>query len=136
MAPVTQGRFGEAFYVESLCYMGFLQGKSSPCVFWHPVWEVAVVVHGDDFTAPGNEDSLNLYEAGLKQCFEVKIRGRLGYGIDDINEMRLLNRIISIDAEGLSYEADPRHAELLARALGVETIISKKADHDAGCQDA
>ena len=30
------GSIWEAFYVDSLCSMGFKQGKSSPCVFWHP----------------------------------------------------------------------------------------------------
>ena len=106
------------FYGDSLVSLGFLQGKASPCVFWHPTWLVSVVVHGDDFTALGTDDSLDLYEAGLLKCFDLKLRGRLGEGIDDLKEIRLLNRIIPLGAEGLTYEADPRHAKLLGRALG------------------
>ena len=38
---------------------GFVQGVSSPCVFWHPEREVRVVVHGDDFTVLASEDELD-----------------------------------------------------------------------------
>ena len=34
--------------------------------------------------------------------------------------MRVLNRIVAVQAAGLEYEPDPRHIELLARDLGIE----------------
>ena len=34
--------------------------------------------------------------------------------------MRVLNRIVRITDDGLLYEADPRHAELLAKSLNLE----------------
>ena len=58
-------------------------------------------------------------EAALNKPFDVKIRGRLGEGPTGMKEIRLLNRIIKITSEGLTYEADPRHVELLARSLGL-----------------
>ena len=81
---------------------------------------MAVVVHGDDFTALGTDESLDKYEAGLKKSFECKMRGRLGEEEHDLKEIRLLNRIIRITPAGLLYEADPRHAELLTKSMGLE----------------
>ena len=33
--------------------IGYLQGKSNPCLFYNPSSEVACLVHGDDFLAVG-----------------------------------------------------------------------------------
>ena len=33
--------------------LGFIQGASSPCVYFHPTRGVKTVVHGDDFTSLG-----------------------------------------------------------------------------------
>ena len=40
---------------------------------------------------------------------------------DELKEVRVLNRSLRWTAEGIEYEADPRHAEMLARALSLET---------------
>ena len=37
-----------------------------------------------------------------------------------IKEIGMLNRIIRIAPTGLLYEADPRHAELLAKSMGLD----------------
>ncbi len=34
--------------------------------------------------------------------------------------VRILNRIVKVTDEGLEYEADQRHAEMLMRGMGVE----------------
>ena len=47
------------------------------------------------------------------------MRGQLGEGTAD-TEIRILNRVIRITSQGVSYEADPRHHELLQRSLGLE----------------
>ena len=72
------GAIWEQCYVDCLIDLGFQQGIASPCCFKHEKWGVSVVVHGDDFTALGTDESLDLYEAGLQKAFECKIRGRLG----------------------------------------------------------
>ena len=72
------GSIWEDVYTETLVAMGFVQGKASSCCFWHPTWQIRVVVHGDDLTALGTPSSLDLYEAALRKSFEIKIRGRLG----------------------------------------------------------
>ena len=37
-----------------------------------------------------------------------------------MHEARVLNRVICWQAEGLTYEADPRHAEIVIRDLGLD----------------
>ena len=44
--------------------------------------------------------------------------GTLGGDAADLKEVRVLNRVLRWEAWGIAYEADPRHAELLIRALG------------------
>ena len=114
------GAVWESYYVDCLVSIGFIQGSGSPCCFWHPKWKVSVVVHGDDFSALGTDASLDEYEAGLQKSFECKLRGRLGLEDHDLKEIRMLNRIIRITPTGLLYEADPRHAELLAKSMGLD----------------
>eukprot|EP00969_Alexandrium_andersonii_P183117 8091220-Alexandrium_andersonii.AAC.1 len=46
-----------------------------------------------------------------------KAEGRLGGGAKDLQEVKLLSRIIRWAPEGILYEADPRHAEQLLRDL-------------------
>ena len=56
----------------------------------------------------------------MQQHFDVKLKGRVGTEDKDEKHMRVLNRIITVTSDGLTYEPDPRHAELLARDLGLE----------------
>ena len=99
------------------------------------------MVHGDDFTALGSPHGLNKFEEGMTQSFECKLKGRLGTGPNDCKEMRVLNRIVRISENGLLYEADPRHAEMLIRSFnlgeaksvvtpGVKTAIDEDVDPD------
>ena len=114
------GHIWEAVYGDALIKMGFIQGVASPCCFFHPIWKVSLVVHGDDFTALGTDASLVKFEQGMQAAFEVKLKGKLGPEKGDEKEMRILNRILRITDKGVAYEADPRHVEILVRSLGLE----------------
>ena len=50
----------------------------------------------------------------------LKKVGVLGADDGDLKELRILNRVLRWMPWGIAYEADPRHAELLAQALGAE----------------
>ena len=63
---------------------------------------------------------MDWYETGLAKFFELKLRARIGPQQSDDKEVRILNRILRLTGEGLLYEADPRHVEILTRSLGVE----------------
>ena len=101
--------------------MGFERGLTNPCCFYHRGRQIRLVVHGDDFTALGCRADLLWYESKLAESFELKLRGHLGEAPGCIQEMRILNRIVRLTPEGLLYESDPRHAEMLVQALGEQT---------------
>ena len=57
----------------------------------------------------------------------VKLKGRFGLEEGDLQEIRILNRIVRIDEFGLRYEAHPRHSELMIKSLGMEGATSRVA---------
>ena len=114
------GHIWEECYRAALLSMGFVAGKGSPCCFYHATRNISVVVHGDDFTALGTDDDLDVYEKGLAKHFELKIRGRIGEGCTGPNEIKILNRCLKLTSRGLEYEADPRHIDLLSDAFKLE----------------
>ena len=64
---------------------------------------------------------LDWFERKIKEEFEVKIRGRLGPGgKEEDQSIRILNRIIEWNREGLWYEADQRHSEIIVKELDLE----------------
>ena len=54
------GAIWEEVYSNALKEIGVKQGAGSPCCFYHPRWNLACVVHGDDFTCLGTDASLSL----------------------------------------------------------------------------
>ena len=118
------GKIWEDCYTQVLEASGFVAGASNPCIFYHATRDLSVVVHGDDFTALGSDKNLDWYEAKLAESFELKIRGRLGEGCTGPQQIRILNRIVTLDDTGLTYEADPRHVDLLLSSLGLTAANS------------
>ena len=51
----------EEHYSQAHLDIGFTQGKSSTCVFFHKEKQIHVVMHGDDVTAFGHDTALDLY---------------------------------------------------------------------------
>ena len=82
-------------------------------------------MHGDDFTFLGTDDRLDWVTEEIKKVFEIKIRGRLGVGCKD-TEIKILNRIVRIDDQGLRYEADPRQAEKVIGELELSGKVRKE----------
>ena len=107
----------EAFLSAELRKMGFVQGLASPCCFYHREYDLRCVVHGDDFMFVGVAASLAWIEAEMHKPFLMKVVGTLGPGKGDQQEIRVLNRVIRWTAAGITYEADPRHAEIIVAGL-------------------
>jgi len=118
------GKLWEDCYTQALEGMGFVTGISNPCTFYHPDKKISIVVHGDDFTALAGDAELDWYETELKKSFEIKIRGRLGLGCKGPQEIRILNRLVSVGEHGLTYEADPRHTDLLMASMNLTSANS------------
>ena len=60
---------------------------------------------------------LDHYEEKLAEHLELKIRGRIGEGSTGPDEIRILNRCGKLTNEGLIYEADPRHVDMIVDAF-------------------
>ena len=81
-----------AKYSATLVADGYRQGQASPCLFFHPGKDVAIMVHGDDFVAVGAEKDL----ADTRATFEAKYKLNvecLGDGKGCTHEIRVLNKV-------------------------------------------
>ena len=131
------GAIWEDTYRDALEGLGFASGVESPCCFWHKHRNISTVVHGDDNTSLALGPDLDWLQEGLSKSFELKIRGRIGKNVPGDNEMRILNRIVTLLPDGILYEADPRHTDILTASLGLTSANScvtpgvKDAEMDA-----
>ena len=76
------------------------------------------MVHGDYFVAVGDPKYLADTEAALRKKYKLKTETQ-GSGFEDAKEVRILNKVVRMIEAGVELEADPRHAELIVRELGV-----------------
>ena len=104
---------------------GFQQGAASPCHFFHPGWGVRVLVHGDDFVGAGPLEGIRKFQAAMRKAYECSVE-EAGMNAGQPKELRVLGRVISFYSGGLRYEADQRHAEALAKSLGLSQANAVK----------
>ena len=84
---------------------GFLRAESCGVVFFHPERDIALVVHGDDFTFCGVSEELKWIRNLMASWFEIKVRAILGNDTGDDKEVVLLGRVLRWTASGIEYEA-------------------------------
>ena len=77
-----------------------------------------VLVHGDDYVASGEPNDQKWLKDELEKAYQIKTQV-LGPG--GAKEGKVLNRVVAWSKAGWSYEADPRHAELIQEQLGIKT---------------
>ena len=109
-----------AEYTGYMTTLGFDVGTATPCSFKHAVKDLYVTVHGDDFTITGPDHELLWLEQRMAEKYEIKTK-YLGPDAHHEAEVRVLNRTLRWTSEGVEYEPDQRHAELIVRELGMET---------------
>ena len=109
-----------ATYTTFLQEVGFVTGEGCGCNFAHSTRQISLTVHGDDFTASASDADLAWLEEKFKVKFECKVE-ILGPGRNQLREVRILNRVVGWCKDGLLYEADQRHAEIVVRDLGLES---------------
>ncbi|CAE7245381.1 unnamed protein product [Symbiodinium sp. CCMP2592] len=102
---------------------GIKNGSAWPAIFGCSERGLRMLVHGDDFFVLGDDDGQKFVEGVLAEKFEYRIDGCIGPEATDGTTLTVLNRIIEYDkATGtVKYEADPRHAEMVVKSLGLET---------------
>ena len=76
------------------------------------------IVHGDDFTFTGYDADLDFIEGVMKDAYEIKVRGRLGPGINGVRSIDILGRVLEYERWGSSWEADPRHRKIIVNHFG------------------
>ena len=109
-------------FTKTMLNAGFELGKSSPFIFDHRLRDILVFVHGDDFVSSGETSDLEWLRKVLEAAYPIKTTV-LGGGKQQSKEARVLNRIIRWhDEVGLSYEADPRHADEIIKQSGAADL--------------
>ena len=96
--------------------LGFEAGQSNPCVLYHAKREIAVLVHGDDYFSTGRMGDLEWLKGELEKKFSLKST-IVGWRDGDEKELRILNRIVRCEEDGVAYEPDLRHAEIIVKEL-------------------
>ena len=109
----------ENHYAGKLEEAGFMRGVASPVSFYHEELDISGVVHGDDFTFVSDDVGLDYIEGLMKEWYEVKVKARLGGGESDDKEVNILGRIIKWTEEGVEYQADPKHRQIVLEQLGL-----------------
>ena len=107
-------------YAAKLVGDGFVRGVGASTVFYNPVTEVRVVVHGDDFTFAGTKKELTKVHRKMEEWYEIKLRGVMGSEGSDVKEIKILGRTVRWTKEGIEYEADSRHREELMKECGLK----------------
>ena len=107
----------EAEYQKTMTELGFKTGKATTCAFHHEGRNVMAVIHGDDITVLASQGGVGWMKQQLQTRYDIKLSAVLGPGRNDDKSVRILNRIVTWAEDGLEYEADQRHAELILQEL-------------------
>ena len=128
----------EAEITDCLTSCGFVPGLGSPVLFVHPSRDLRVSIHGDDLTTLGVESDLLWFKTKLEERYELKFGGLMGPDAHDVKNAMILNRLVHYGDEETTYEADPRHVQILIRALNLENAkavatpgVSRNSDKGA-----
>ena len=107
-------------YSNHLKTHNFIQGSAWTSVFRHKDKDVKLLVHGDDFLVLADAEGQAFMRKVLSERYEYRCDGVIGEGAND--HLTILNRIVSYDKKtgAVTYEADPRHAEMIIRQLNLQ----------------
>ena len=82
-------------------------------MFFHVERSPRTSVYGDDFISSGSKRNFDWFKGELSKRYGLKEEARLGPGKDDDHEGLVLNRVVRWSSQGIEYEADPRHVEII-----------------------
>ena len=76
-----------------------------------------MIVHGGDIEARGRRAELLKFRKQIRADWLFKERGMLG---EDCDNITILNRRVCQTTSGYTWEADPAHAQVVCRDLGLD----------------
>ena len=122
----------EEHYSALLVSRGFKRMKSVPVVFVHEERGMSGAVHGDDFVWEGQDKDLDWVLKVMQDQYELKNRGRLGFGPNDVRKIDILGRTVELTDKGITWQGDPRHQKLLEEYFGMDenTKVLTKNGYD------
>ena len=115
--------------------LGFIESKSSPCVFYNAKTQVRAVAHVDDFLCTGPEEELQAFYRELNGKFELKCE-ILGPGAKDSKKGTFLCRLIEWHPWGISWKADEKLVKDMLQEWGMENCseVSTPCSREEGAQ--
>eukprot|EP00972_Heterocapsa_arctica_P087275 12870194-Heterocapsa_arctica.AAC.1 len=91
-------------------------GKSCPCVYNFEARDIKASVHGDDIVCAGEPGDIYWLEAQFSKRFEIRVQ-ELSSRKQGSLEIKVLNRVVRRTVDGITIEADPRHAAAIVEHL-------------------
>ena len=73
--------------------------------------------------ALGSAADIRWYTKVMFDAFEIGENQKLGDSPEVLKEVKILNRSVRLHPHGISMEADPRHAEILSRSVGLQECL-------------
>jgi hypothetical protein len=97
----------------------FHQGQAWTSVFRHDELDIKLLVHGDGFLVLADQEGQEYMQQVLTEKYKYRCDGEIGKGSGKY--LTILNRIVSYEQETgrVTYEADPRHAQMIIRQLNL-----------------
>ena len=112
---------------------GFSRDRYNPCLYWNEKTRLRTMVHGDDFVSAGTREAVRAFRRQLEKRFEIKTQViGSGRGVrtdvrrtdnaepDEVQEGRVLNRIVRWTQDGWEVEPDQRHADIIVHELQLQ----------------
>jgi hypothetical protein len=92
----------EEHYSALLVASGFERLKAVPVSFTER--DLHGVVYGDDFVSEGRDKDLGWVLGVQSKEYELKHRGRLGFGPNDVRKIDILGRVVHMTERGIVWK--------------------------------
>eukprot|EP00973_Karenia_brevis_P061600 8566220-Karenia_brevis.AAC.1 len=103
----------ERHYIGKFESIGVKRGVSCGVVFYQGERDISLVVHGDDLTFCGTDRDFKWVRKHMEEWCEIAVRAILGPDSQDDKEVVMLGRMVRWTDNGIEYEADPRHRQIV-----------------------
>ena len=108
-------------HTQHLSKIGFQRGRATACNFVHKSRNIRLTCHGDDFIIVALCKEIEWLVKEMEKEHELKYT-IVGPEAGLSKEVRILNRRVRWTQDGIQYECDRRHADIVVGLLGMEEM--------------